>query len=149
MHVMLLIALAAIQTPAPTVQDVGWMSGCWDLTRGGRHVIETWSPPDGGTMVSFSRTVVDGKTTEWEFVVIREGGRGLEYVAHPARQAEATFTSTSVTANEVVFENPAHDFPKKISYTRRGDALTAAVEGPVNGQTRRIEFPYQRIACAK
>jgi hypothetical protein len=52
-----------------------------------------------------------------------------------------------VTANEVVFENPAHDFPKKITYKRDGDALTAAIEGPMGGQLRKIEFPYKKTAC--
>jgi hypothetical protein len=147
------ILLTALAHPpratAPTVNDVAWIAGCWDLTRGGRHVAEHWMAPEGGTMMGVSRTVAGGKTTEWEFLVIREGTNGLEYVAKPSGQAEATFTSTHVSANEVVFENPAHDFPKRIIYTRAGDALTAAIEGPMNGQTRRIDFPYARAACGR
>ena len=81
-------------------------------------------------MMGVSRTVVNGKTTEWEFLIIREGTKGLEYVAKPSSQPEATFTSTSVTATEVVFENPAHDFPKKIFYRRDGTTLNAAVPLP-------------------
>jgi hypothetical protein len=146
---MLLTAIAALQAPAaaPAIKDVAWISGCWDLTRGARHVVESWTPPEGGTLMGVSRTVNNGKTTEWEFLIIREGAKGLEYVAKPSRQPEATFTSTRVTANEVVFENPAHDFPKKIVYTRSGDTLTAAIEGPMQGETRRIEFPYKKVAC--
>jgi hypothetical protein len=147
---MLLTALAAAlqaPAPAPAIRDVAWISGCWDLTRNARHVVERWTPPEGGTMMGVSRTVNDGKTTEWEFLIIREGAGGLEYVAKPSRQPEATFTSTRVTANEAVFENPAHDFPKKIVYARAGDTLTAAIEGPMQGQTRRIEFAYRKVAC--
>jgi len=134
--------------PVPPVEDVGWLSGCWGLTRNGRHVIEQWTPPEGGTLVGLSRTVANGKTTEYEFLLIRAGANGLEYVAKPSGQAEAIFTSTRVTAIEAVFENPTHDFPKKIQYTRNGDTLTAAIEGPMNGQTRRIEFPYTKAECA-
>ena len=133
--------------PAPTITDVAWIAGCWDLTRNGRHVGETWTAPEGGTMMGVSRTVAGGKTTEWEFLIIREGARGLEYVAKPSRQAEATFTASRASASEVTFENPAHDFPQRISYKRDGDALTAAIEGPMNGQTRRIEFPYRKTNC--
>lgn len=138
---------AAFQAPAPAIKDVAWISGCWDFTRNARHVVESWTPPEGGTMMGVSRTVNNGKTTEWEFLIIREGEKGLEYVAKPSRQPEATFTATRVTPNEVVFENPAHDFPKKIMYKRDGDVLTAAIEGPMQGQTRRIEFPYRKTAC--
>ena len=98
-------------------------------------------------MMGVSRTVNNGKTSEWEFLIIREGAKGLEYVAKPSGQPEATFTSTSVSSAEVVFENPAHDFPKKVSYKRDGDTLVASIEGPMNGQTRRIEFPYKKAAC--
>jgi hypothetical protein len=134
-------------TQAPAVKDVAWISGCWDFTRNGRHVVENWTAAEGGTIMGVSRTVSSGKTSEWEFLIIREGAKGLEYVAKPSRQPEATFTATSVSATEVVFENPAHDFPKKIVYKRDGDTLVASIEGRMNGQIRRIEFPYKKAAC--
>jgi hypothetical protein len=145
---MLAMAIAGFfQDPAPSVRDLAWMSGCWEISRPNRHVVEQWSAVAGGTLIGTSRTVANDKTSDYEFLLIREGGKGLEYVAKPSRQPEAVFTSTTVAANEVVFENPAHDFPKKISYKRTGDALIAAIEGPMNGQPRKIEFPYKRAAC--
>jgi len=144
---MFAVVTGVFQAPARTAKDVAWMSGCWDHTRNGRHVAESWTPVEGGTLMGVSRTVVNGKTTEWEFLIIREGAKGLEYVAKPSGQPETTFTATSVSATEVVFENPAHDFPKKIVYKRDGDALTASIEGPMNGQTRKIDFPYKKAAC--
>jgi len=48
----------------------------------------------------------------------------------------------------VVFENLQHDFPQRVGYKRDGDALLAWIEGPRNGQTRRIEFPYRKVGCA-
>lgn len=148
-HLFVSLGLSALlgQAAAPTVKDVGWISGCWEMTRNTRHVVETWTPVEGGTLMGISRTVAGGKTTEYEFLIIREGAKGLEYVAKPSRQPEAIFTSTSITANQVIFENPAHDFPKKIVYTRAGDTLTAAIEGPMGGQPRKIEFPYKKTGC--
>jgi hypothetical protein len=143
---LLLVFLPAVeaQTPVPSVKDVAWIAGCWELDRNGRHVMESWLPPEGGTMMGVSRTVAGTRTIEWEFLIIREGRGGLEYVAKPSGQPEATFTATGASAREVLFENPAHDFPKKIHYTRDGDSLTAAIEGPMNGQSRRIEFAYKK-----
>jgi hypothetical protein len=137
----------APRAAAPTVKDAAWIAGCWDLTRNGRHIVESWTAAEGGTIMAVSRTVANGRTSEWEFLIIREGAAALEYVAKPSRQPEATFTSTTVSPTELVFENPAHDFPKKISYKRDGDTLLASIEGPMNGQTRRIDFPYKKAAC--
>ena len=99
-------------------------------------------------MLGMGRTVRDGRTIEYESVVIRvENGR-LAYEAHPSGQASAVFLSNQLTEWSVVFENPAHDFPQRVGYERRGDdALLAWVEGTQNGRARRTEFPYQRVAC--
>jgi hypothetical protein len=133
---------------APTIQDAAWFTGCWEFTRGTRTVRETWTPPAGGTMLATSRTVSGGKTTEYEFVILRESPRGLEYVAKPSGQAEAVFTSTRVTPDEIVFDNPQHDFPTKVTYRRKGtDALVAAVSGEINGAARTLEFPYRAVSC--
>ena len=145
---LIVVSMAGVLQPAaPAIKDVGWIAGCWETTRNGRHVVESWTSPEGGTMMGVSRTVVNGKTTEWEFLIVREGAKGLEYVAKPSGQPEATFTAATASATEVVFENPAHDFPKKIGYKRDGDSLTAWIEGPMNGQTRKIDFPYKKAAC--
>jgi hypothetical protein len=130
--------------------DLAWLGGCWELTRGTRHVVEQWTAPEGGTLMGISRTVADGKTTEWEFLVIREGPGRLEYVAKPSGQPEAVFRSVTITDDEAVFENPQHDFPKRIVYRRQPDGgLTANVEGTMNGQTRSVAFPYARAVCGK
>src|SRR4051812_39211992 len=115
------LAFVTVLQPPSTVQDVKWLAGCWELTRNGRHIIEQWAAPEGGTLIGMSRTVAGGKTSEYEFMLIREGARGLEYVAKPSGQPEATFTSVRASSNEVVFENPAHDFPTRISYQRTAD----------------------------
>ena len=47
----------------------------------------------------------------------------------------------------LVFENPKHDFPQRIGYQRKGNALLAWIEGTQNGKVRRVEFPYLRTSC--
>ena len=102
-------------------------------------------------MIGMSRSVADGVTKEFEFLMIREGKDGqLEYVARPSGQATATFTAIRTSANEVVFENPQHDFPTRIIYRRNPDgSLLAAVEGDRGGQTKRIEYPYVAATCGR
>ena len=145
---LLLLVVPSIAPPA-RIADVGWLHGCWDLKQNGRHTIEQWSAPEGGTMIGTSRSVADGVTKEFEFLMIREGTDGrLEYVARPSGQAMAVFTAVRASADEVVFENPQHDFPTRIIYRRTSDGgLLAAVEGNRGGQTRRIEYPYVAATC--
>ena len=81
-------------------------------------------------------------------IVLREQGEQLAYVAHPSGQASATFLSTRVTSSELVFENPAHDFPQQIGYRLNGDALLGLdqriaerkePEGRISVQTREVQ----------
>jgi hypothetical protein len=140
------VAVPARQAPA--IARVAWLTGCWETTRGSRTVQEHWMAPLGNTMVSVGRTVRGDSLTEFELVVIRAGSKGLAYEAHPSGQAPAVFLATTVTERSVVFENRRHDFPQQVAYERRGaDSVLAWIAGPVNGQTRRIEFAYARVEC--
>lgn len=150
---MLMTVLVAIvglwQASVPSVTDAGWLSGCWKSTTGNRSVTEQWLPPEGDTMLGVSRTISGGKTVEYEFILIRRGQHGLEYVAKPSRQREAIFTSTRVTSREIVFENPAHDFPTRITYRKVDGGLVATVDGMMNGKARAIEFRYSAADCSR
>jgi Domain of unknown function (DUF6265) len=144
---VLLSALAAAGATGK-IEQVAWLQGCWQLDAGGRVVEEQWMAPRGGAMLSMGRTVRDGRLVEYESVVLRERDGLLAYEAHPSGQAPATFLSVTIDAATVVFENPTHDFPQRVGYERKGDSLLGWIEGTVNGQSRRVEFPYRRVACA-
>ena len=143
------IAPLAAQPGSARVEQVAWLTGCWEMTAQQRIVQEQWTKPGGQTMLGVGRTIRDGKTIEHEFVVITVKDGRLAYEAHPSGQAPATFLSKQLTGTSVVFENPDHDFPQRVGYERRGESLLAWVEGSQNGRTRRIEFPYQRVPCDK
>jgi hypothetical protein len=137
------------QQPAG-IARVAWMQGCWETSSPQRTIDEQWMAPRGGSMIGMSRTVRDGRLVEHELMILSERGDQLAYEAHPSGQKTAVFLSTALTASTVVFENPAHDFPQRIGYERTSaDSLTAWVEGPQNGRTRRIEFAYQRAPCPR
>jgi Domain of unknown function (DUF6265) len=134
--------------PAPVIEKLAWLAGHWRMEKSGRVVDEQWMAPAAGVMLGMSRTIAKGRVLEHEFMQIREGPGGmLFFVAKPAGQPEATFPHASLTDAEVVFENPLHDFPQRISYALQGDGgLLAALEGPnPDGTTRRIEFSFVRV----
>jgi Domain of unknown function (DUF6265) len=100
-------------------------------------------------MLGMSRTVAKDRIVEHEFLQIRVQEGRLVYLAKPSGQPEATFTAITASAREVIFENPAHDFPQRILYRLQPDGnLAARIEGTEKGQTRGIDFPMVRVACA-
>ncbi len=150
LNLLLVIATSVTQGPSTMVADLEWLAGCWQYTAGVRTVTEFWLPTDGGTMMGLSRTVSGGKTVEHEFLLLRLGPRGIEYVAKPSGQAEAVFTATKVAAGEVVFENPAHDFPTRITYRQADGGLVATIDGMVKGKPHAIDFRYvAATACLR
>lgn len=148
---LLLTMCAFLQAPssrAVVIDDVAWLTGCWEWSSGSRTIEEHWLAPRAHSMVSVGRTVQADKLAEYEMVLIREQDGGLAYEAHPSGQPSAVFSSRTINDREVVFENLQHDFPQRVGYKRNGDALLGWIEGSRNGQTRRVEFPYRRISCA-
>jgi hypothetical protein len=139
---------AAVSPQGRDIAGLAWLAGCWELRSGARMVEEQWTSPRGGLMLGASRAVRNDSLIEFEQVRIEQRGTDLIYVASPSRQATAEFKATALDASSVVFENPAHDFPKKIFYRRQGaDSLVAGIEGPRGGTSRSINYPYKRVRC--
>jgi hypothetical protein len=153
MTFIVLVSALATQVSAQQtrIADVAWMQGCWEMITGDRLVEEHWTAPRAGTMLGVGRTTRGTTLVEYEFVILRPEGDRLAYEAHPSGQSPAVFVSQAPkagTADSVVFENLMHDFPQRVGYQQKGpDGLLAWVEGLRNGQVRRIEFPYRRVAC--
>jgi hypothetical protein len=132
---------------APSISDLAWMAGAWQTAPGGRvQVEEHWMAPAGGTMLGMGRTVAGDRTVEFEFLRLEQRAVGVYYVASPKGRCPATdFKLTSLSGQEVVFENPTHDFPKRIIYRKNSDGtLTATVDGGAG--TKAQTFNYLPIA---
>lgn len=133
------------------IDRAGWLAGCWEMRARNRVTLEMWMPPSGGTMLGASRTTAAGVTREFEHLRLHAAGDTLVYTALPSGQRETSFRSTTVSATTLVFENPAHDFPQKITYRRVGeDSVTARVEGPgPNNTTRGFDIRMRRASCTE
>jgi hypothetical protein len=128
--------------------QLAWLTGCWQITRGDQVIDEQWMAPRGGVMLGMSRTVGGGRTTAIEFVTLRSVEGRVVYEANPSGQKPTTFPATAVSATRVVFENPAHDYPRRIVYERQGDnALLAFVDDGSGG--KKVEYPFQRVSCQR
>lgn len=115
---------------APTMAELSWIAGDWQTAPGGRRQIEEhWTAVAGGSMMGVSRTVAGDKTVEFEYLRIEQRADGIYYVAHPKARCPGTdFKLRRASSTEAVFENPQHDFPKRIIYRKTDDGLTASID---------------------
>lgn len=138
-----------IPLPAPakaTVGDLGWLAGAWVGSRSsGSSVEERWSPPLGGAMLAVSRTVnTSGKMVAFEFLRIVERDGGLVYMAQPGGAKATEFVLTELGQKRAVFDNPRHDYPKRIVYELSDEGgLTATIGYTKGGTPRRFEFKVE------
>lgn len=139
---------AACRAQSNTVADVSWISGCWIAIQGSAEIEENWMPPKGGTMIGMSRTVRDGRTTGYEYLMIRPGADRLVYSAVPSGQTATDFTATYVSDELFRVENPEHDFPQKMEYQAvSDDSLRARVFGRVADAEPSFVLNYRRTRC--
>ena len=135
-----------IPLPAPAkaaIADLAWLAGAWVGTRSsGSSIEERWSPPLGGAMLAVSRTVnTSGKMVAFEYLRIVERDGGLVYTAQPGGKTPTEFVLTELTATRAVFDNPRHDYPKRIVYELSGEGGLIATIGQLKGGIpRRFEF---------
>lgn len=133
-----IIALAAILGPLEdarsqrgkpanaTVMQLAWLAGTWSGGNGPVSFEERWTPPAGGAMLAVSRTLKGERMVSFEFLRIVERDGSLIYSAQPGGRPPTEFALTAISAESATFENPTHDFPKIIRYSRRDDGSLEA-----------------------
>ena len=118
-----------------SVEDLKWLGGCWESNRNNRIVEEVWMKPAAGMMLGLGRTTVNGKTAEFEFMRIHEESGEIVFTSKPSGQTETSFKLISANAEDLVFENPQHDFPQRVIYRKQADgSLLARIEGEMKGK---------------
>ncbi len=147
---VILIGAVALSAPAapdavPDLAAVSWMAGNWRLESPNVTIQEQWMEPAGKLMLGMSRTT-SKRGSFFEFLRVEARADGIYYVAQPKGAPPTDFKLVRHTAKEAVFENLAHDFPKRIIY--RSDSpteLTARVEGDASSKEPAEEFKYHRV----
>lgn len=134
----------AMPTPAKAAAtDLAWLAGAWVGTRSsGSSIEERWSPPLGGALLGVSRSVnTSGRMVAFEYLRVIERDGGLVYIAQPGGKTATEFVLTELTPTRAVFDNPRHDYPKRIVYELSADGALSATIGFMKGGTpRRFEF---------
>ncbi|EAP87487.1 hypothetical protein CA2559_01990 [Croceibacter atlanticus HTCC2559] len=108
------------------------MEGEWKVSD--KEVYETWKPSDANILIGEAYTVKEnGSKKIAERLAIRKVKKDIVYSAMVPNQNAGKaidFVLNQIDENTYSFENPNHDFPKKIIYKKVSDSeLFVVVQG--------------------
>jgi hypothetical protein len=128
---------ATAQNPDRSMPD--WMSGYWLACEGG-ETAETWVGSGRDALIG---TNLSGGGFEFLRIAANESGEITYYSMPGGRSPPTEFALTGRAGQRAVFENPAHDFPKRIIYERDGDVMIARIDAG-EGSEQSMEWRFQR-----
>lgn len=129
----------------PVTPSFNWLNGHWCSQTNDELIEEYWLPAAGGLSLGVSRTVKAGKASAFEFMRIENDQGVVAYIAQPQGRPPTIFRLTASGADWARFENPQHDFPKRVEYRRTSAGLRAEIAGPGDaGKETVIAFNYRR-----
>ncbi len=130
------------------IKKTTWLIGKWQSISAEGLMQEIWIKKDDSTFIGSSFFIVGKDTVSSECISLEERGKELFYIPTVKNQNEGKpiiFTLTSLNSNQLVFENPNHDFPQKITYIQvTSDSLVATISGVINGKEKSQDFPMAR-----
>jgi len=143
---MPLLTFALVLSPAPP-PDVGWLEGHWCGENGSVASEEIWSGNAQGLAVGLHKDLVANGQATFEFMRITVDGSRATFRAQPGGGPETAFASSHAERRAIVFENAAHDYPKRVGYRRTGDdTLEAWIDGGEGTEASR--WKWQRCRAS-
>jgi len=131
------------------IQKAEWLIGTWENKTQRGSIYETWTKARNNEFSGKSYSIKDKDTIVFENVRLLQENKKLFYIPTVKNQNEGLpvrFAAKSISENQLVFENPQHDFPQIIAYTKiNSDSLIAEISGRKNGQNRKQTFPMKRV----
>ncbi len=131
------------------LENVDWLIGEWANHSDDGVFTETWTKENDSLFVGTSFFIVDADTIFSENITLEQHGPELFYIPIISEQNDGQpvkFKLTSSSETKLVFENPSHDFPQQISYSKiSNDSLVAEISGKMHGEQHAEIFPMKRI----
>ncbi|MEO7977710.1 DUF6265 family protein [Flavobacterium sp.] len=145
---MILLAIVSCQKRESVEKDkikaADWLIGNWQNTSDEGVLNENWQKVNDSTFSATSHFIKGKDTLHFENIVLAQKSETLTYIATVKGQNDGkpvAFSSTSETENKLTFENPQHDYPQKITYTKGvNNTLTAEISGKLQGKLTSEKF---------
>lgn len=145
----LIVISASTLKEANDVKKAEWLIGTWENKTPKGSVFETWTKINDHELFGKSYLVKENDTVVFETIQVVQEQDLLFYIPLVKNQNNGLpvrFTGKAISETQLIFENPQHDFPQKISYTKiKSDSLVAEISGIQNGQQRKQTFLMKRV----
>ena len=129
-------AASPTQMPLPT-----FLAGCREERSETRWTEECWTGPRGDLMMGSGRSGTGSKVASWEWMRIERAADGVPvFFASPRGAPPVAFRAVSASATEIVFANPAHDYPQRIRYARTARGIEAEISLADGSKAQRWTF---------
>jgi hypothetical protein len=129
--------------------DANWLLGTWEQKTSKKTVYETWKGNSDSSYSGKSYLLKEKDTIVLETVSLLQKNGTLYYIPTVTNQNNSMpvpFKLTFSSVNQLVFENPTHDFPQKITYVLiSSDSLLAEISGALNNKQQTRQFPMKRV----
>ncbi len=115
------------------LEQANWFLGEWKNTTTEMDFTETWAKETDSSYRAQSFIVAAKDTVFFEHVLLEQANDSLFYRAYERKEKlsqAVSFYATKIGKNEIIFENPKHDFPNKIIYSKiTPDSIVASIYG--------------------
>jgi hypothetical protein len=122
------------------------LEGTWKMTSKRGVICEEWKRVDGNLLQNRGYFIKGSDTVVTERVALTRGRKGIYYtstVEDQNNKQPIAFRLTRNDGNMFVFENPQHDFPKRIVYNLiSADSLHAYIDDGTDA--KRQNFYYRK-----
>ena len=136
-------AFAVVPATAAGPAMPGWLTGCWSQIEGPNWTEECWSGPRAGNMFGGGRRGRGDTLVGWESLQIEQGADGrITLYTQPQGGQRIPYAMVSAGDREIVFANPAHDYPQRVRYWREGMDLNAEIS--LSDGSRAMRWHYKR-----
>jgi hypothetical protein len=145
-YFIVLLLLSGLSVKSQHSNAFKWLSGTWKISTAGGLIVEQWKIINDSTLRGKSVFVKNGRDTVPQETVELAYRNGDWYYT-PTVQAQnnnepVKFKVIFLRPSEFICENPAHDFPQRITYRRVKHQLFASIEGKKNGRYNKQNFDF-------
>ncbi len=147
--IIILTAFAINQDNKSIFKKLFMLEGTWVMkSKKGNIMGESWVKLGDDHLQNKGFFVKGKDTIVTERVALRRTNKEITYtstVEDQNNKQPVTFKLTSSDNNEFVFENPGHDFPKRVIYKIiSADSVHAWIDAGKDGAAERQDFYYSR-----
>jgi hypothetical protein len=124
-----------------SLQAARWLLGEWESRDGDKTFTETWRQLSEATFEGQGVTMKGGKQVDGESLRLAQMEKGVFYVSKVAHnRLPVAFELIVCEPQRLVFENAAHDFPKRLEYvaTSAETMKVVVTDGKEKGFTLRF-----------